>query len=437
MVTFAVTLSDLIEKGGAYAGLAAFFGLAVLAVLYFAQARELKRLREWAGRAPERAQELEERVVAQAEEARRVRVAPKAKPAVTKTGPVTAAAQPAAAASAAPPSAVASTPAVDPSTEESEAGEAGETTSVTPPTETEEGTPAEHEVVVSKVETPSTDGETTPNETEEDADAVAEDGELEAVTAAGTPAGAQASAATTTPALTAPPQPAPPASATGNGSGEIPTIVPRATPQPPPRRSAPAPAPYRPDRPLPPRSPLSSQLGEEPQRRNGAVIAGAGAGLILLIVAIIAILGGGGNDGGGGPTTSTGTTAITEPGATNAPTTSTRNPGTGGGNRAPAGPARTATKVETLNGTTIAGLATSVDNKIQQAGWASAGTPANFYEQTRSATIVFYATSVYRAQAQAVAKLLGVGDVQLVDANTRRLAPDANVVVVVGSDQSP
>ena len=38
----------------------------MLSLLYFAQARELKRLREWAGRAPERAQELEERVVAQA-----------------------------------------------------------------------------------------------------------------------------------------------------------------------------------------------------------------------------------------------------------------------------------------------------------------------------------------------------------------------------------
>src|SRR3954452_14093215 len=70
MVPFAVTLSDLIEKGGAYTGIAAFFGLAVLTVLYFAQARELKRLREWAGRAPERAQELEQRVMAQAGQVR-------------------------------------------------------------------------------------------------------------------------------------------------------------------------------------------------------------------------------------------------------------------------------------------------------------------------------------------------------------------------------
>src|SRR5262249_28486092 len=41
-------------------------GLAILSLLYFAQAREVKRLREWAGRAPERAQELQERVAEQA-----------------------------------------------------------------------------------------------------------------------------------------------------------------------------------------------------------------------------------------------------------------------------------------------------------------------------------------------------------------------------------
>ena len=42
------------------------FGLGVLSLLYFAQAREVKRLREWAGRAPERAAELEARVTAEA-----------------------------------------------------------------------------------------------------------------------------------------------------------------------------------------------------------------------------------------------------------------------------------------------------------------------------------------------------------------------------------
>src|SRR5689334_15872214 len=50
----ALSTSGFIEKYGAYAGLAAIPGLAVLALLYFAQAREVRRLRDWAGRAPER-----------------------------------------------------------------------------------------------------------------------------------------------------------------------------------------------------------------------------------------------------------------------------------------------------------------------------------------------------------------------------------------------
>ena len=68
---FAFSLQDQAETYGAYIGLAAFLGLAVLSLLFFAQARELKRLRDWAGRAPERAQEIEARAVAQAEEALR------------------------------------------------------------------------------------------------------------------------------------------------------------------------------------------------------------------------------------------------------------------------------------------------------------------------------------------------------------------------------
>jgi hypothetical protein len=47
----------LIEQIGSYAGLAAIPGLAVLAALYFSQARDVRRLRDWAGRAPERAAE--------------------------------------------------------------------------------------------------------------------------------------------------------------------------------------------------------------------------------------------------------------------------------------------------------------------------------------------------------------------------------------------
>ncbi|HET8672760.1 MAG TPA: LytR C-terminal domain-containing protein [Thermoleophilaceae bacterium] len=57
----------LVQEIGSYAGFAAVVGLAVLSALYFSQARDVKRLREWAGRAPERAAEQEARIAAQAQ----------------------------------------------------------------------------------------------------------------------------------------------------------------------------------------------------------------------------------------------------------------------------------------------------------------------------------------------------------------------------------
>jgi hypothetical protein len=51
---------QVIKEIGAFAGLAAFIGLAVLAMLAFSQARDIRRLREWAGSAPERDSERKE-----------------------------------------------------------------------------------------------------------------------------------------------------------------------------------------------------------------------------------------------------------------------------------------------------------------------------------------------------------------------------------------
>jgi hypothetical protein len=62
----ALSLSNTLLKIGALAAFAGLVGIAVLSLLVFSQAREIKRLREWAGRAPERAAELEQRVSADA-----------------------------------------------------------------------------------------------------------------------------------------------------------------------------------------------------------------------------------------------------------------------------------------------------------------------------------------------------------------------------------
>jgi hypothetical protein len=53
----ALSLSGGIQKIGSYAGLVAFIALALLSLLYFAQARELKRLSQWAARQPDPARQ--------------------------------------------------------------------------------------------------------------------------------------------------------------------------------------------------------------------------------------------------------------------------------------------------------------------------------------------------------------------------------------------
>jgi LytR cell envelope-related transcriptional attenuator len=67
---------ELIKEIGAVAGLVAFLGLAVLALLSFAQGRDIRRLREWAGSAPERDAERKESTsaaaAARAEEMRKL-----------------------------------------------------------------------------------------------------------------------------------------------------------------------------------------------------------------------------------------------------------------------------------------------------------------------------------------------------------------------------
>jgi len=53
-------LNDVIQTVGAYAGLIALVGLVVVSMLCFSMSRDLRRLRDWAGGAPERDAEVRE-----------------------------------------------------------------------------------------------------------------------------------------------------------------------------------------------------------------------------------------------------------------------------------------------------------------------------------------------------------------------------------------
>src|SRR4051812_29799119 len=88
----ALHIPHVVEQAGSIAGFASVLGLAILSALYFSQARDLRRLREWAGRAPERAAEGQPTAAAVPG---RVVAVPQQRPARAQSAPTPAPATPA------------------------------------------------------------------------------------------------------------------------------------------------------------------------------------------------------------------------------------------------------------------------------------------------------------------------------------------------------
>jgi hypothetical protein len=93
--------------------------------------------------------------------------------------------------------------------------------------------------------------------------------------------------------------------------------------------------------------------------------------------------------------------------------------------------------VAVLNGTTFTGLARGASDKVTRAGFKQGVVTNDTTNQTRSATAIFYADN-QRNAALEVAKIIGIGRdaVQKLDARTRAVAANADVVVSVGADQA-
>jgi LytR cell envelope-related transcriptional attenuator len=383
----AFSVQHEVEKYGAYLAIASFIGLALLSILYFAQAREVRRLRDWAGRAPERDAELAARVTEQADAARRLQAEPIRRPAASEATQVVA------------PPARAAEPATN-------------------------GQPVAAPLTVPMGPRPATA-----------AAAVAA-----AVGSATVAAEPEAPAAAPEPPAEGgeSPQPAEP-SGNGNGTGDV-AAIPRATPRP-----APAPAPRRPaaqplraqqrtatvpPRRVPPRGgrPVAEPAQPERSRTRGIVI-GVVAGVVVIAVAALVIsqLGGGGGGGRTLPNT-------TEPPATTSPTS---------GNSA-AGPSRAETEVVVLNGTTTEGQAAQAKTTLEQAGYASDHLPtANASNQATATSTVYYASN-RRRQAALVARALKITRIAPVDSQTKSLADNSSdppvnsdVVVILGADRTP
>jgi hypothetical protein len=450
-VPLALSLSDSFTKVGAVVAFAAFLGIALLAMLFFAQARELKRLREWSEQEPARMAELEHRL-SSAMAMRIQRATAQPARSVASAQAVNAAAPATRVVQEAPPAVVflPAAPAVIGGSIESEAGaepSADEPQSaVTPdPAATEwvgPGSPAVHAEA------------SEPEEVDEvlsalagvaaEAPLVAAEAPATAAPAAAgaaSPAGAASRAGAASPAVAAAPPVAP-------SSPRAPTPPPRPA-RPVARRPAdarrtadPARLPGDPQR--RPASPLSNGrsqsparpvrrrggpppgppfLREEPARGRGRLLIVLAAAVVVTVVVAIEVFGSGNSS-----RTSSGNTA---PVTIGSETVTSRTH-----HREVSLPASnpSETHVVVFNGTETEGLAHRLSSNLQQSGYtlaaALSGNPPGSY----SATVVEYASG-HHADADHVAQTLGVTQVRRLDPALAAMAAGASVVVVAGPDQ--
>jgi LytR cell envelope-related transcriptional attenuator len=437
MVLFAFSIQDQVEKYGAYVGLAAFLGLAVLTVLYFAQARELKRLRDWAGRAPERAQEMEARVVATAEEARRAQAVPAQERSGT-VGP----AQPAVAAigngrPAGKPAPIPIGP--RPATAVAAAAARAQATAVAAPAEPTTGDAEEEAIEEEVVLAPANgDGDRPAEPASQETqlhDTLGEDAEPEDEAPIDEPEAEE----TLQPEPEPEPEPEPAGSGNGNGVAAEPQI-PRATPRPQAARPEPVPA-------APLRAAATRSATVPPRRGSTTIRRGDGgssraARITAITLASIVALG----------AVVFAATQIfgsdEENPAPNVAPQPTSSAAAGGGGGAPsAAEARPETVVAILNGTPTQGLASQARDKLTGEGYSEDTgmiRTGNNTDQQRQDSAIYYAPGK-RRQARDVASILGISArPEAVDQDTLALAngvggggDSADVVAVLGLDQSP
>ncbi len=448
---------EIVQEIGSYAGFAAIIGLAVLSALYFSQARDVRRLRDWAGRAPERTSEpaaQPTRVVA--------RPVPKAPgtggaspgaPGGAQTpAPAAVAAATGAAGSVATNAPAAATPAAArAATAGDNGGEAGDgegvsqdTMSHPPPLRDGEDPPedepdsgefesGEFESVEFEADSSEFEGATPAGDSAE-LDPDAEDLDVDGDDDADDPgeeseerdAVAPPPAALSTPRPKMPVRPVPPPPRTA-------PLPPRSAPVTLAGRTPPGAAPGQRAQPgggtpiLPPYE-RSRPDGSPPARgffsspARGALV--IGLGVLVLAAATL----GGLELAGGGDDSSTDSTGgagqVADQGGTDG--------GESSGGRPAIDPSQVTVAV--LNGTTVTGLAADVGDSVEAAGY-QLGNVTNSLDQERAESVVFYAPGA-EAEAKQVGESLKISQREEIDPDTQALAGDASIVVVVGADRS-
>ena len=158
------------------------------------------------------------------------------------------------------------------------------------------------------------------------------------------------------------------------------------------------------------------------------------AGGIALVVALVLILS---NSGGGSSTANSAHRTAAGGASGTAHARAHARHSTGGGSRpsaaAPAGAG--ATNVVVLNGTGTAGLAHRVAGELRQSGYSQATPMGGSPPGSNQVTLVEYASG-HQGDAEGVARSLGVGQAQPMEASVASLSGSATVVVIVGPDKA-
>ncbi|MGZ4246837.1 MAG: LytR C-terminal domain-containing protein [Solirubrobacteraceae bacterium] len=386
----ALSVHHFIDSVGADAGFAAIIGLAILVLLYFAQARETANLREQAYESAQRVAQLEARLTSLArQQAAAAQVAPAARVGGMRApAPAPAPAFAGAVAMAPGPPAGVAAPALSAATRLIPAVPIAEPEPPVP----EQGAPE-------------------PDEQPVDNTAL---GGLPPATAAAA-AGGNGGNGASQGGVTSPPRVTPPP------RGVLPPVGAGRPAQAARRPGAASAAAGRGPVAPPPR------FSEPPRRRLGLRIAMLAVGALVIAAIVVALLHFT-NSGGSSPNSTRASNT------SNAPSTSTAR------HKRTATVVPSAVTVSVLNGTATNGLAGRISSQLSSAGYKP-GRVATASDQTRTATIVAYMPG-HKTDALAVAKSLKLGpaSVQPVDPATQAVACTVStqctsqVVVTVGTD---
>jgi LytR cell envelope-related transcriptional attenuator len=92
--------------------------------------------------------------------------------------------------------------------------------------------------------------------------------------------------------------------------------------------------------------------------------------------------------------------------------------------------------VAVLNGTTVPGLAATLSDQVEEAGFQE-GTIANFLPNQQLAESVVQYTPGHEREATAVGRRLDITQREAANPSSQELAGDATVIVLVGADKAP